>query len=114
VTRTRDEARIAAAARLYLSGMTRQQVARQMAVNDSTVSRWLAGVIRPRGPRKRPDVRDDLILDLKDQGLSFEEIGRRVHMSKTGARMRYYAATGRERPDRPASAKTAETAGEQQ
>lgn len=49
------------------------------------------------------DVRDSLILDLKDRdGLSFEEIGRRVHMSKTGARMRYYALTGRPRPDRAA------------
>jgi hypothetical protein len=55
----------------------------------------------PEGARKRGDVRDDLILDLKDrEGLSFEEIGRRVHMSKTGALMRYYALTGRERPER--------------
>jgi hypothetical protein len=101
MTRTRDEAKVAEAARLYLSGMTRQQVAREMRVNDSTVSRWLADVIRPRGPRPRADVRDALILSLKDrEGLSFEAIGRRVHMSKTGARMRYYSLTGRERPDR--------------
>ena len=53
------------------------------------------------GPRPRADVRDSLILDLRDrEALSFAAIGRRVHMSPTGARMRYYALTGRERPER--------------
>lgn len=62
-------------------------------------------VLQRRGPRKRPDVRDSLILGLKDDdGLSFAEIADRVHMSATGVRMRYYALTGRERPDRPKTA----------
>jgi len=110
MTRTRDEARVAEAHRLYGQGLDTRAIAGEMRADPRTVQRWLADVIRPRGPRKRPDVRDSLIRDLKDrEGLSFEEIGRRVHMSKTGARMRYYAATGRERPDRPV---TTETTGE--
>lgn len=108
VTRTRDEALIAEAARMYLPppdglGMTRDQVARALHVEGPTVGRWLAGIIRPRGPRKRADVRDDRILELRDRdGLSFAEVGRRVGMSKTGARMRYYAITGRPRSKRTA------------
>ena len=101
MSRTKDESRVAEAARLYLSGMTRDQVARELHVEGPTVGRWLAGIIRPRGPRKRADVRDDRILELRDRdGLSFAELGRRVGMSKTGARMRYYAITGRERPEK--------------
>jgi len=99
--RTRDGSRIAEAVRLYQSGMTRDQVAAQLGVQGSTVSRWLAGVIRPRGPRPRAGVRDETILELRDrENLSFAEIGRRVHMSRTGARMRYYKLTGRARPER--------------
>jgi len=101
VTRKRDEARVAEAKRLYGLGLTTAAIGTQMHVDPRTVQRWLDGLTGPRGPRKRPDARDELILDLRDRGgLSFAEIGRRVHMSKTGARMRYYALTGRERPER--------------
>ena len=101
MTRTRDKAQVAEAKRLYDLGLTTSSIAAQVDADPRTVQRWLANVIAKRGPRKRADVRDELILDLKDrEGLSFEEIGRRVHMSKTGARMRYYALTGRERPER--------------
>lgn len=115
MVRTRDEAKVAAARRLYALGLGTRAVAAQVGADPRTVSRWLAGVVRPRGPRPRPDVQDAVILDLKDrEGLSFEEIGRRVHMSKTGARMRYYALTGRPRPERAKNADTTQTAGEQQ
>lgn len=100
--RSIDPAKVAEAARLYHSArLTEADVARVMQVSVRTVRRWLAGTARRTGPRGRADVNDQLILDLKDrEGLSFAEIGRRVHMSKTGARMRYYALTGMERPER--------------
>lgn len=102
MSRKPDPARIAEAARLYHSaGLTESEVARALLVNEKTVRRWLAGTTRRTGPRSRPDVDDDLILRLRQQeGLSYDEIGRRVHMSTTGVRMRYYALTGRPRADR--------------
>lgn len=100
-----DQAKVAEAARLYHAlSLTEAEVARVMQVSERTVRRWLAGTARRTGPRARSDVNDALILDLKDQGLSFRAIALRVHMSKTGARLRYYALTGRERPDRPKTA----------
>lgn len=104
MARKRVETLITEAKRLYGLGLTTRAIAAQLDVDPRTVQRWLADVIQHRGPRKRPDVQDAAILDLKDrEGLSFEEIGRRVHMSKTGTRMRYYALTGRERPERQKS-----------
>ena len=101
MTRTRDEARVTEARRLYGLGLTTYAIAAQVDADPRTVQRWLGDDIGPRGPRKRPDVRDRLVLDLRDrEGLPFAEIARRVHMSRTGVRMRYYALTGRERPDR--------------
>lgn len=96
-----DKDRIEEARRLYASGLDVMEVAARLKASDRSVRTWVADIARPAGRPKRDDVRDDLILDLKDrEGLSFEEIGRRVHMSKTGARMRYYAVTGRRRPER--------------
>ena len=102
--RKRDEARVAEAKRLYGLGLTTYAVAAQIGADPSTVRRWVGDLTRRRGPRGRLDVADHLILDLKDrEGLSFREIARRVHMSPTGARMRYYALMGRERPERQTS-----------
>jgi hypothetical protein len=110
VTRQRDEARVTEAKRLYGLGLTTYAIAAQVHADPRTVQRWVADAIQPRGPRPRPDVRDQLVLGLRDrEGLSYAEIGRRVHMSTTGARMRYYALTGRQRPER---AKTTQTTGE--
>ena len=101
MTRTTDPAQVTEAKRLYGLGLTTYAIAAQVHADPRTVQRWLEDVIGPRGPRPRPDVRDQLVLDLRDrEGLSYAEIGRRVHMSTTGARMRYYALTGRERPER--------------
>ena len=101
MSRTRDEAQVGEARRLYGLGLTTYAIAAHLRVDPRTVQRWLADVTGPRGPRPRADVRDSLILDLRNrEALSFAAIGRRVHMSPTGARMRYYALTGRERPER--------------
>jgi hypothetical protein len=106
VTRKTDAGRIAEAARLYHSArLTEAEVARVLRVNERTVRRWLAGTTRRTGPRGRTEVKDRAILDFRQrEGLSFAEIARRTGMSTTGARMRYYALTGRERPDRPRTA----------
>jgi DNA-binding transcriptional regulator YiaG len=90
VTRTRDEALVAEARRLYGQGLTTYATAARLAVNPRTVQRWLAGATRPPGRRKRPGVRDSLILRLRDQdGLTWAEIARRAGMSRTGVRKRY-------------------------
>lgn len=100
VSRARDEGRVAEAARLYLSGMTRDQVAAQMGVRGTTVSRWLGNEVRRRGPRRRP-VPDAKILDMRDrQGLSYRQISALTGMSASGVRQRYWAVTGRPRADR--------------
>lgn len=105
MSRRRDEAQVAEALRLHGLGFTTREIAGHLSKDPTTIQRWTRDTARPRGPRPRTDVRDTTILDLKDrEGLSFEEIGRRVHMSKTGARMRYYALTGRARPGRAAPA----------
>ena len=99
--RRRDSTQVQEAARLYASGKTSREIGAELGRAPRTIERWLGDAARRRGPRPRADVKDQLILDLKDrEGLSFAEIGRRVHMSTTGARMRYYALTGRDRPDR--------------
>jgi hypothetical protein len=99
--RQRDEAKVAEARRLYGLGLTTYAIAAQVHADPRTVQRWLGDLIRPAGPRKRADVRADAVLDLRDrEGLNWAEIGRRVGMSRTGARMRYYALIGRERPER--------------
>ena len=102
--RKRDEGRAAEAARLHRLGLDTRAIGAQLGADPRTVARWLGDEIRRRGPRGRVDVQDARILQLRDQdGLSFEEIGRRVRMSKTGVRMRYYALTGRPRPERAES-----------
>jgi hypothetical protein len=113
MTRTRDEGRVAVAKRLYGLGLTTYAIAAQVGGDPRTVQRWVADVIQPRGPRKRPDVQDALILELRSGWpvVSFAAIAAEVGMSPTGARMRYYALTGRERPERAKTTQT-KTAGE--
>jgi len=95
--RTRDEAQVGEAQRLYRLGLSTRAVAAQLGVDPRTVARWLGDETRRRGPASRPDVRDAKILALRGEGMSYAEIGRRVHMSATGVRMRHYQLTGRVR-----------------
>lgn len=101
MARKRDESRASEASRLYhAEGMTRDEVAKQLGVRGTTVSRWLDNP-RPRGPRPRADVSDKLIIELRErEGLGWAEIGRRVHMSRRGVHNRYLAITGQQRPER--------------
>jgi len=113
--RTRDDSAAARAAALYAGGCTAPEIAGALGVTERTVRRWLAGQLRRPGPRPRADVRDEKILALRapDPGperearglpprkpASFAEIAAATGMSRTGARMRYYALTGRQRPGR--------------
>lgn len=101
MSRKRDESRVAEAARLHRLGLDTRAIGAQLGADPRTVARWLGDEVRRRGPRGRVDVHDARILEMRDRdGLSFGEIARRVKMSKTGARMRYYALTGRSRPER--------------
>ena len=106
--RTRDSRRVCEARRLYAAGMTARELAAHFGVHERTVRVWLGEQVRRTGPRGRTDIADEKILALRDESaaeggrpLSFAEIGRQLGMSKTGVRMRYYALTGRQRPDRP-------------
>jgi transposase-like protein len=108
MTRKRDEGAAAQAAALYSSGQTTREIAARLGVDPRTVARWVGDAVRARGPRPRTGAETDaLIVELRDhpavpagKPVSFAEIGRRAGMSRTGVRMRYYALTGKRRPDR--------------
>lgn len=95
-------ARVAArAVKLYMGGCTGREVGAALGVDDTTVISWVGEAARRRGPRGRGDVADELILRLRNQEcLSYAAIAETVGMSTSGVRMRYYALTGRQRPDR--------------
>lgn len=89
-----DPARVAEARRLYHGErLTRGQVAARLGVDESTVSRWLAGALRRRGRARRADVDDARIVAMRDEErLSWRQIGAGVRMSASGAQKRYEAA----------------------
>ena len=102
--RKRDEERAARAVALYSSGMTAREAGAEVGADNTTVIAWVGEATRRRGPRGRTDVASEVILRLHDEEhLSFAAIGETVGMSKTGARMRYYAAIGKPRPERAGS-----------
>lgn len=101
MARTRSQAQVAEAKRLYHLGLDTRAVAAQMGVDPRTVARWLAGEVRRTGPRGRVDVATSLILQLRAEGLSWREIAADTGMSPTGVRLRHDQATGKGRPDRP-------------
>jgi transcriptional regulator GlxA family with amidase domain len=107
MSRRTDSRRVQEARRLYQAGMTAPELGRHFGVHERTVRGWLGEQLRRSGPRGRTDVADAKILALRDEPaatggkpLSFAEIALRVGMSATGVRMRYYALTGRTRPER--------------
>jgi len=101
VTRKTDEGKRAQARQLYATTLTTRAIAARLGVDPRTVQRWLGDATRPRGPRKRPDVPDSKIVELRErEGLSFAAIAALTGMSATGARNRYWAITGRPRAER--------------
>lgn len=102
-TTTRRGAVTSWAVRLYHEdGLTCDQVARELDVRGSTVTRWLDGTARHRGRRKREDIDDAELVSLRDTDhLSWQEIAATIGMSRTGVRLRYGAIKGIPRPGRP-------------
>lgn len=98
-----DDKRRGKAARLYTAGRDTREIADELAVDATTIQRWLRPLVelRRRGPRGRVDVTDEEITELRDGlHLSYAAIAAQVDMSKTGVRMRYAVATTGRRPDR--------------
>jgi hypothetical protein len=82
------------AADLYAQGWTLRQIAAELGVHWSTVSQQLrrAGVtIRSGGPPAHP-ASTQQILELRDQGLSWNEVAKQVDMTASGAWSRYRRA----------------------
>lgn len=102
MTGKRDEARVREARRLHGLGLTTAAIGAQLGVDPTTVQRWTKDVARRRGPRERPRVNltDSDIVALRENGISFYEIGLRLGLPRSTARNRYYAATGEGRPER--------------
>lgn len=103
MTRRRNEALVAEARRLHRLGLTTRTIAERMDKDPRTIARWTADMARPRGPRPSTSAETDaLIVELRSGAVQvpFAAIAEEVGMSKTGVRMRYYALTGRERPER--------------
>jgi hypothetical protein len=88
------------AADLYTQGWTLRQVGTELGVSSTTVSEQLrrAGVaVRRGGPPAHPTSTQQ-ILELRDQGLSWNEVAEQVGMTRSGAWSRYRRA---ERPESP-------------
>jgi hypothetical protein len=87
------------AADLYAQGWTLRQIGAELGVHRSTVREQLqsAGItMRPSGPPAHP-ASTQQILELRDQGLSWNEIAKQVDMTVSGAWSRYRRA----RPPQP-------------
>jgi predicted DNA-binding transcriptional regulator AlpA len=87
------------AADLYVQGWTLRQVANELALTEATVSDQLrrAGVTMRRSGPPAHSAATDQILELRDQGLSWNEVAKQVDMTVSGAWSRYRKA----RPPKP-------------
>ncbi|WP_188187496.1 AsnC family protein [Nonomuraea sp. SYSU D8015] len=91
------------AAKIYKEKKSLDAVAEAMGVHESTVRYYLVNTgfkdLRPQGAPRNEDVRDEVILELRDDhNLSFADIAREVGMSKAGVYARYREITTGERP----------------
>jgi orotate phosphoribosyltransferase-like protein len=86
------------AADLYAQGRTLRQIGAELGIHRSTVSQQLqkAGVTMRRGGPPAHPASTQQILELRDQGLTWEEVADRVEMTVSGAWSRY----GRAQPPR--------------
>jgi hypothetical protein len=87
------------AADLYAQGWTLRQIGDEQGVSSTTVSDQLrrAGVTMRRGAPAHP-ASTQQILELRDQGLTWNEVAKQVDMTVSGAWSRYRRA----RPPKPA------------
>jgi transcriptional regulator with XRE-family HTH domain len=85
------------AADLYAQGRSLRQIAAELGVTATTVSHQLrrAGVtMRSGGPPAHP-ASTERILELRDQGLTWNEVAEQVGMTRSGAWSRYQKAQPR-------------------
>jgi hypothetical protein len=90
---------------LYETGMTAQQVGDVLGVSEDAICTHLSrlGVIRP-GPPKKPMASTQRIVQMRDAGLTWREVGATVGMTGESAHARYWAAKGIRRvPGHPSS-----------
>ena len=82
------------AADLYAQGWTLRQIGAEMGVTATTVSHQLrkAGVTMRRGGPSAHPASTQLIVELRDQGLTWPEIAEQVGMTVSGAWSRYQRA----------------------
>ena len=87
------------AADLYAQGWTLRQIGAELGVHWSTVSQQLhrAGISLRRGVPPAHSASTEQILKLRDEGLTWNEVAKRVDMTVSGAWSRYRRA----RPPKP-------------
>ncbi|HEY6682726.1 MAG TPA: helix-turn-helix domain-containing protein [Propionibacteriaceae bacterium] len=87
------------AADLYAQGWTLRQIGVELGISSTTVSEQLrrAGVIMRRGGPSSHPASTERILELRDQGLTWNEVANQVDMTVSGASSRYRKA----RPPKP-------------
>jgi hypothetical protein len=88
------------AADMYAQGRTLRQIGAELGVHWSTVSQQLqsAGVTMRRGGAPAHSASTDQILELRNRGLSWNEVAEQLDMTVSGAWSRYQ----RSRPPKPA------------
>src|SRR4051812_13741749 len=74
-----------------------EDVANSFGVPRTTMLRYLKGLTRPKGGQVRTLVPTAAMQQMRDEGLSFREIGERVGLSTAGVqyRLRNYNGNGR-------------------
>ena len=94
LTRYRDAVDVKRAADLYAQGWTLRQIGAELGVTATTVSHHLrrAGVTMRRGGASAHPASTQQILELRDQGLTWNEIAEQVDMTVSGAWSRYRRA----------------------
>jgi DNA-directed RNA polymerase specialized sigma24 family protein len=82
------------AADLYAQGWTLRQIGAELGVHWSTVGQQLqrAGITMRRGGSSPHPASTQLIVELRDQGLTWPEIAEQVDMTVSGAWSRYRRA----------------------
>ena len=97
-TRYGDGVDVKRAADLYAEGWTLRQIGAELGVHWSTVSQQLqkAGITMRRGAPAHPASTQEIV-ELRDQGLTWNEVAQQVDMTTSGAWSRYRRA----RPPRP-------------
>ncbi len=94
LTRYRDAVDVKRAADLYAQGWTLRQVGAELGVTATTVSHHLrrAGVTMRRGGASAHPASTQQIVELRDQGMTWNEIAEQVDMTVSGAWSRYRRA----------------------